>query len=490
MSAEEQEMMAKISQLAGKINRFKNEQAGVAPLPPQRPVSHRGGYNPGFHRGAPYFTRGYRGGGRGGSRGGGAPVHRHRSLVLNGATPAARSADGESEPASDSSSTPWVIRNDRHRQLINSSVYEQDAKARAAAIEQTRRQTRSARDMSERTKLAGHFRRAAGTPGIANAHAPHEVVIEGVRFLVTKHGSKLIKAPGDNNSAKATPKMAIIAGVRFYRSKNGNLYRHGIVKAQRYDSRFDAGGTLTSDFHRRTGTVKKVDVPCREFSTTGTSQYLQERAADVTRPLTMAATWYVYGHEILTTNFYSLGSCRKGPHCRYKHDPSRVAACKDFLQKGQCINGDACDLSHDLTPERTPTCLHFAKDHCTNPSCRYAHVKVSPGAPVCRSFGLYGYCDKGAECPERHAYGECPDFSNTGVCKTKGCKLLHRERASVLRKNNNKNNSDEDVEMGDLSSDDDGDSIDSDDVDSDEVEEFIGQEDGEDFELQRDFISF
>ncbi|KAB5530327.1 hypothetical protein GE09DRAFT_1147510 [Coniochaeta sp. 2T2.1] len=435
MSAEEQEMMAKISQLAGKINRFKNEQAGVALLPPQRPVSHRGGYNPGFHRGAPYPTRGYRGGGRGGSRGGGASVHRHRSLVLNGATTTARSADGDSEPASDSSSTPWVIRNDRHRQLINSSVYEQDAKARAAAIEQTRRQTRTARDMSERAKLAGHFRRAAGTPGIANAQEPHEVVIEGVRFLVTKNGSKLIKAPGDNNSAKATPKMAIIAGVRFYRSKNGNLYRHGIVKAQ-----------------RRTGTVKKVDVPCREFSTTG--------------------------------------SCRKGPHCRYKHDPSRVAACKDFLQKGQCINGDACDLSHDLTPERTPTCLHFAKDHCTNPNCRYAHVKVSPGAPVCRSFGLYGYCDKGAECPERHAYGECPDFSNTGVCKTKGCKLLHRERASVLRKNNNKNNSDEDVEMEDLSSDDDGDSINSNDVDSDEVEEFIGQEDGEDFELQKDFISF
>jgi hypothetical protein len=110
---------------------------------------------------------------------------------------------------------------------------------------------------------------------------------------------------------------------------------------------------------------------------------------------------------------------------------------------------------------------------------------------VCRSFGIYGYCEKGAECSERHAF-ECPDFSNNGVCKIKGCKLLHRERASVLRKNAAKQdkNSDEDQEMEDLSSDDDGDSVDSDDVDSDEVEEFIGEEDGTDFELQRDFIRF
>lgn len=110
---------------------------------------------------------------------------------------------------------------------------------------------------------------------------------------------------------------------------------------------------------------------------------------------------------------------------------------------------------------------------------------------MCRSFGIFGYCEKGAECTERHAF-ECPDFSNTGVCKTKGCKLLHRERASVLRKNGatREKNSDEDEEMEDLSSDDDGDSIDSNDVDSDEVEEFIGEEDGLEFEQQKDFIRF
>jgi len=184
-----------------------------------------------------------------------------------------------------------------------------------------------------------------------------------------------------------------------------------------------------------------------------------------------------------------LGSCPKGPRCRYMHDPSKVSACKDFLQKGECADGDACDLSHDLTPERTPHCLHFAKGNCTNPNCRYTHVTVSPGAPVCRSFGIYGYCDKGAECPHRHVY-ECPDFSNTGVCKTKGCKLLHRERASVLRKANQARDAGAEEAMVDVSSDDDGDSADSDDVDSDAVDEFVGADDAPDldFATQKDFI--
>lgn len=83
---------------------------------------------------------------------------------------------------------------------------------------------------------------------------------------------------------------------------------------------------------------------------------------------------------------------------------------------------------------------------------------------------------------------ECPDFSNTGTCKIRGCKLPHRERASVLRKASSSKS--EDVEMEDVSSDDDGESIDDYDVDSDEVDEFIGEDEtgGLDFTEQKDFI--
>lgn len=72
------------------------------------------------------------------------------------------------------------------------------------------------------------------------------------------------------------------------------------------------------------------------------------------------------------------------------------------------------------------------------------------------------------------------------MCNTKGCKLPHRERASVLRRANARN----DAEMEDLSSDDE--SVDSDDVDSDEVDEFVGQDDDPDLDFaeQKDFIQF
>ncbi|KAK3393172.1 hypothetical protein B0H63DRAFT_516374 [Podospora didyma] len=451
MQAEDQELMARISQVAGQINRHKNQQAGLVPTHAARP-HHRtfnevprsaharvdgfgdAGHSNGWHRGGhPY---------RGHYNTRNPPLHRHRTLVLNGGTSQqSKPNDAESGAASDiSNSSSWVTKTDRHLQLINSSVYEKETQARTRAIEQTRRQKQVLKDERERTKLINHLNRMANSGGAAPAghrtpSAKYEIAVQGIRFVVAKNGSKLVKVPGDVNSAKATPKMAIVGGVRFYRSKNGNLYRHGIIKAQ-----------------QQSGSVKKLGVPCKMFSMTG--------------------------------------SCTLGPRCRYTHDPEKVAACKDFLQQGECLNGDACDLSHDLTPKRTPTCLHFVKDNCTKSSCRYTHVKVSPAAPVCRAFGLYGYCEKGASCPDRHAF-ECPDFSNTGVCKSKGCKLPHRERASVLRKANAKDMNAGDEEMADISSDEDGESVDSNDVDSDEVDEFIGQDDetgGLDFSEQRDFI--
>jgi hypothetical protein len=152
--------------------------------------------------------------------------------------------------------------------------------------------------------------------------------------------------------------------------------------------------------------------------------------------------------------------------------------------------GHDCDLSHDLIAERVPQCLHFAKGNCSNPSCRYTHKSLTPGAPVCRAFGMYGYCEKGAACLERHAF-ECPDFSNTGVCKTKGCKLLHRERAKFLRKANAEEKEREEGTMDDLSSEEEEDDDDSNDVDSDEVEEFLGPDDATDvdFAEEREFIA-
>lgn len=77
-----------------------------------------------------------------------------------------------------------------------------------------------------------------------------EIVVNDLRFRVATDGSKLIRmfgmfrlgsnpdrrlkiADGPRADAQATPKQTKVAGVTFLRSKNGNLYRAGLVKQQR-----------------------------------------------------------------------------------------------------------------------------------------------------------------------------------------------------------------------------------------------------------------
>ncbi|KAH8593700.1 hypothetical protein B0O99DRAFT_626853 [Bisporella sp. PMI_857] len=434
MSTDDQELLAKISQLAGQINRHKN--GNTSDQWTQHQPSSRGGYRGGYTQAASgwgssrggYPSRGY---------GGRLQVHRNRSLVINNnlsksniKTANLKSEIAQVSPATLATAPGWVTKSDRHLQLINSSVYDRETQNRAKAMEETRRQKLKQRNEVEKSKLSKHLYRGSGNHALQSRH--HEITVNGIQFRVARDGSKLVKVPGDLNAAKATPKMATVGRVKFYRSKNGNLIRAGIVRA-----------------YRETGAVKKVNEPCKSFTTTG--------------------------------------SCSKGPRCRYIHDPSKVAVCKEFLLRSSCPSGDSCDLSHDLTPERTPFCLHFGKGNCSNLNCRYAHVRVSPTAPVCYSFGIYGYCEKGSSCEERHVH-ECPDFSNTGKCTRKGCKLPHRHKASVMRINTGSIEEDSDI-----SSDEDEDEIDSDDIDSDDLEgEFMGlDDDAPDLNpLQQDFVPF
>ncbi|KAM9873672.1 hypothetical protein VD0002_g6693 [Verticillium dahliae] len=450
MSSEEQELLAKISRLAGKINRHKSQQSGA-----QSPTAHQPAHN-NTYRSSSHHYHPYRGGRYG-------PAHRNRTLNSGSHTPTAEAQQASNAVISNASGS-WVATTNRHNmQLINSNVFEEKTQKRTEAIEATRKQHLASQNAREASPLTSHlhqrqgprvaagFARANPQPNLTNAGQDHVIDIQGISFRVICNGSKLVKVagtssrtspphlgptcshlPGDLHSASATPKVAVVGGVQFRRSKNGNLYRQGVIKLHPpfQDGVLPHGG----------------------------------------------------GNA---TNRTTLGSCPKGPNCRYIHNASKVAVCRDFLQKGKCANGEDCDLSHDLCPQRTPTCLHFIKGNCANHECPYAHNNVSPGALVCRPFGLYGFCEAGQECTERHV-SECPDFSNTGVCKTKGCKLLHRERASVLRKAGEQQEED-----ADMSSDDDV--ADSDDVDSDEVDEFLGGDgevDDAEVKAQSDFISF
>jgi hypothetical protein len=235
-SEEDRQLMQRISHLAGQINRHRNQQ-----LHP--------------HRYSPYGRPAPRGRGRGYP--GAAPQSRHLTLVNTPPPPPTTTATTTTTPTTPASDPAWIQRNDRHLQLINASVYEQDRRARVQAVAETNRLRRQAKDAHEQSALASQFAQgpaaappagglAAMSPSAAAAAAAttttpatpatpaYEITVHGIPFGVTKNGAKLVKIPGRISSDQPTPKTAVVAGVLFRRSKNGNLYRNGVAQAQRY----------------------------------------------------------------------------------------------------------------------------------------------------------------------------------------------------------------------------------------------------------------
>ncbi|KAJ5114453.1 hypothetical protein NUU61_000212 [Penicillium alfredii] len=439
---ENEDLLAKIGQLAGQINRHKHQSQNPQPSIQSQHVSRHTPSHPGW---APY----HRGRGRRP-----AVPHRNRTLVLNntasGSTPSSTPSSGpvsenDVEMRPSTTSNGWVAKRDRHMQLINSAVYDKEAQARTKAMEETHRLKTQRRTQREQTKVL-RYAQGSGVPAsVATAAQPaagHQILVNDLPFQIARGGSKLVRMSNDPAAANNTPKRVTVAGVAFVRSKNGNLHRLGAVSSK-----------------KKQAAVKKRDELCKRFTTTGT--------------------------------------CYKGPSCLYTHDPSKVAMCKEFLQTGQCSAGTSCDLSHDPSPHRSPTCMHFLRGRCSNPECRYAHIRVTPGAPVCRAFATLGYCEKGSMCEEKHVH-ECPDYANSGVCHKKRCKLPHVDRAGQIRKAaaaaaNKADQADREDDSDPSSEEEDYDEIDSDDVDSDEFddpEELIGGVDSGEMSQQQDFIGF
>ncbi len=312
MSEEDKELLARIGQLAGtphrsirarimlthlagQINRHKNHQAGIHTTESSRPQRQRckceqccNPYDDAYstldnnsrYRGAPYPTRG-------GYRVGRQPAHHHRTLHLNN-----QRASSESTPSTPGASTEsqgWVSKTDRHKQLINANVYEKQAQTRAKAMEETRQRKLKQQRGGEKSRFDDFLRHQSAAAGsVANGHANdniQEILVEGVRFVVTDGGKKLRRAAGkfsslqngvsgvsytetdDTSAAAATPKTAYIAGIRFHRTKTGNLVANRVVKDHRYVPIHGEVHRLTR--RRRSGTVKKVDERCKIFSTTG-----------------------------------------------------------------------------------------------------------------------------------------------------------------------------------------------------------------------------
>lgn len=149
----------------------------------------------------------------------------------------------------------------------------------------------------EKSRFKDYLQRQASVSRVLAPHeaseSNNEILIEGSRFRVMDGGKKLLKlvgecicrrrlqifffssfvratltASGDDGSATSTtPKSVTVAGVRFNRTKRGNLVANRIVRDHRYVGPGGLGVWLTAG--SRSGMVKKSDERCRIFSTTG-----------------------------------------------------------------------------------------------------------------------------------------------------------------------------------------------------------------------------
>lgn len=135
--------------------------------------------------------------------------HRNRTLVLNKSKNYSQACNdlGKASVGSIASTCKsqddddkWVMRNDRHMQLIASSVFDKETQLRKQAMDETRPQKVLQKDQWEKSTLGKHLLALDATSGAAKTStAPsndvtsnfHRININGLSFQVVNGGSKL-----------------------------------------------------------------------------------------------------------------------------------------------------------------------------------------------------------------------------------------------------------------------------------------------------------
>ncbi|KAL9051644.1 MAG: hypothetical protein Q9206_004632 [Seirophora lacunosa] len=157
----------------------------------------------------------------------------------------------------------YVSKRGRHKQLINSSVLDKVMQQRKQAIEGSKQRKLLLNDQRERKRMQQYMEALAASQGSATVQTPrtpsstiHHIKVNGLTFQILKNGSKLArKFAGPTDMSLPTPKRMTVHGVVFVRSKHGNLYRSGMIRASK-----DMSGAQISTLCKRftkTGTCRK-----------------------------------------------------------------------------------------------------------------------------------------------------------------------------------------------------------------------------------------
>ncbi|KAL8679631.1 MAG: hypothetical protein Q9186_004092 [Xanthomendoza sp. 1 TL-2023] len=245
--SEDQDLLARIGQLAGHINLHKAQSPSPQTITHEqtstrspRPSIVRGYASWRPPRPAPYHVA--QGRGRGAHR----PYSRNRSLVVKNTTSqsavpqASQSTADTGTVRSSQSEATYVTTNGRHRQYINASILPKVTEQRKRAIEDSQHRKALTTDRWERQRMHQYLvtldqqRDSSVTQESPQASSKvHEIMIEGLGFRVLKGGSKLARVYGPSDTSRSTPKRAYVQGVTFVRSKQGNLHRSGVVRASK-----------------------------------------------------------------------------------------------------------------------------------------------------------------------------------------------------------------------------------------------------------------
>ncbi|KAG5519951.1 hypothetical protein PMAC_000228 [Pneumocystis sp. 'macacae'] len=260
------------------------------------------------------------------------PKHRSRHMSLVVSTGHNNTNINDS---TNSASSGWIQKKDRHIQLINASIYDSTAKKRAKAIEETRLKKMKRKELLKKEKLKSFMEKDV-----------KELVINGVKFHVKENGNKLIRTK-DNDPSLKTLKKTFVSGSVFWRSKNGNLWSASLVKSN----------------------ISSIKLSKTEINN-NLGKCLQGRSCP-------------YKHDpnhVAICPLFMKGKCQNKNSCDLSHEPTphRVSTCLHFL-RGQCSNTN-CLYAHVRVNPSAPICRAFAIDgYCEKGiECREKHLRECP----------------------------------------------------------------------------------------------------------------